>query len=282
MDKQIVNIITVDLEDYFMVSGFENIVKFEDWVRYESRIVINTRRILSILEEFNTRATFFVLGWVAEKNPKLIKEIYNRGHEISSHGYAHKIIYKHSPRQFREDIKKSKVILEQIIGEPILGYRAPSFSITKNSLWALDILAEEGFRYDSSIFPSYHTRGGIPGANRFPFKISRKDKEIFEFPVSTLRIFKFNIPISGGGYFRILPYQFIQWGIREINKQGHPVIFYIHPWELDINQPKIKIKGLNRIRHYINLGKSEQRLKEFLSEFKFSSIKNFFNKSVIF
>jgi polysaccharide deacetylase family protein (PEP-CTERM system associated) len=267
------NILTFDVEDYFQVSNFASLVKFEDWEKHESRVVDNTLKILNILAENDVKATFFVLGWVAEKFPELIKEIYSQGHEIASHGYNHRLIYQQNLQEFRQDIKKAKIILEQITGKPVLGYRAPSYSITKKSIWALDILMEEGFKYDSSLFPVYHDRGGLPEAKRHPYKIYNHQQYLWEFPLSTIRIFNQNIPFSGGGYFRLLPYNFIKWAIKKTNKDGYPIIVYIHPWELDPQQPKIRADYISKFRHYVNISKTEKKLKQLLSDFKFAPVK---------
>ncbi|MGH7769236.1 MAG: XrtA system polysaccharide deacetylase, partial [Candidatus Binatia bacterium] len=201
------NALSVDVEDYYQVSAFESVVRFEDWSRRESRVERNTYRILDLLDKFHAKATFFVLGWVAEHNPALVQVISKRGHEIASHGYAHRLIYTQTQAQFREETRRAKKTVEDIIGQSIIGYRAASYSITAESLWALDILAEEGFQYDSSIFPIRHDRYGIPGHKRFFHVLNGNGHlAIAEVPLSTLRIAGFNIPVAGGGYFRLLPY----------------------------------------------------------------------------
>lgn len=275
MQKQIVNILSIDVEDYYMVSAFEKNVRFEDWDKYNSRVEQNTRRILSILLEFDAKATFFVLGWVGSKFPQLVKEIHNQGHEIASHGYAHRLIYNQTPEEFRQDIRKAKEILEQIINKPVWGYRAPSYSITKRSLWALDILIEEGFKYDSSIFPIYHNRGGIPNSERFIHKIKRNAGEIIEFPLTTAKILGYNMPMLGGGYFRFFPYRLTKRVIEKINKQNNSVVLYIHPWEIDPNQPKIHGDWMSMLKHYLNLDKTEKKLRKLLSEFRLYAFREF-------
>ena len=281
MQNKIINILTVDVEDYYMVSAFERNVKFEDWDKYESRVVQNTQKVLSILEEFNVKATFFVLGWVAEKFPHLVKNICSKGHEIASHGYKHRLVYNQNPEEFRQDVRRAKTILERIIGAPICGYRAPSYSITNSSLWALNILVEEGLKYDSSIFPIYHDRGGFPEAKRFFHKIKVNGTEILEFPLSTIRVMGYNVAVGGGGYFRLLPFWLTKKALNWINKQNQQAVVYIHPWELDFGQPRIKTCSLSKFRHYVNLNSTEEKLKKLLNEFIFSSFLNVFNKDFI-
>jgi len=265
------NALTIDVEDYYMVSAFEDVVRFEDWDSYESCVEKNTYRILELLNQKEIRATFFVLGWVAEKYPNLVKEINDGGHEVACHSYKHRLIYSMNPEEFREDTHKAKAILEDIIGSPVIGYRAPSYSIVKENQWALDILIEEGFLYDSSIFPIHHDRYGIPEAERFKYIIKRNAGSIIEMPMSTLKIFGHNLPVAGGGYFRLFPGWFTSLSIRFINKyEKQPVVFYMHPWEIDANQPRIEGSRLSRFRHYINLKSTFSKLRNllFLHEFK--------------
>ena len=273
------NALTIDVEDYFQVSAFESDVRFEDWDGYESRVERNTYRILDLLDENNTTATFFVLGWVAEREPKLVRAIDERGHEVASHGYSHRRIYTQTPAQFREETRRSKEILEDSIGQSVIGYRAASYSITKKSLWALDILAEQGFQYDSSIFPIQHDQYGIPQHDRFPHIInSSKGKGfIVEFPLSTIRVAGVNIPIAGGGYLRLFPYRFIRWGIRRINEYDQqPAVIYFHPWEIDPDQPRINAGWKSRFRHYTNQGRMESKLRRILNDFSFAPVKHVF------
>lgn len=273
------NILSIDVEDYYMVSAFSGQIPFASWNSYESRVERNTERILSLLDKFNVKATFFVLGWIGERCPKLVKEIFEEGHEIASHGYAHKLIHQQEKDEFIEDIKKSKKILEDIICQPVLGYRAPSFSITKDSLWAIDCLIDADFKYDSSVFPIHHDKGGLPQAERFPFKIIRCRGEITEIPLSTKRILGANIPVAGGGYFRFLPYQITKKCISGINACKQPGIVYLHPWELDINQPRISTSWLSKFRHYININKTENRLRQLLTDFEFEPIREMIIKN---
>ncbi len=311
------NALTIDIEDYFQVHALSNIIKYEDWGNYECRIERNTDRILGILRGLpptsglNPRtlqhATFFVLGWIAERYPDLVRRIQKDGHEIACHGYAHRLIYNQSRDEFRQDIKRAKSILEDITGSEVIGYRAPSYSITKQSQWALDVLIEEGFKYDSSIFPIRHDFYGMPNAPRFPFLISLNGKPGFEFqmlnfdstlkrsaapygagrsgpltsntlvefPISTFQFFNQNLPISGGGYFRLFPYPVIRKSLKSINeKEGKPFIFYIHPWEIDSDQPRINgLSFRSKFRHYLNLNKTEDRFRKLLKDFNLSPIK---------
>lgn len=317
------NILTIDVEDYYHVSAFESNVKREDWDKYESRVVDNTRRLLAILNSYDVKATFFILGWVAERYPEIVRDIASERHEIASHGYAHRLIYNQSKEAFRKDIIRSKIILEGIIRDTknkllkqaniqaertkafgaktqsskgtllsqhgdssqcyagfqipkVIGYRAPSYSVTKKSLWALDVLVEEGFEYDSSVYPVSHDFGGIPNAERFPYVISCDNGgSLWEFPLSTLRIMRTNIPVAGGGYFRLFPYEFTRWAIKKLNKKGYPAIVYIHPWEIDPSQPRLNGSVISRFRQYNNLDKTEKRLKALLRDFNFVPLRNF-------
>ncbi len=273
MEKNITNYLTIDVEDYYHVSAFENNIKFEEWGNFESRVVNNTRRILNILSEAGeTKATFFILGWVAEKHPEIVNEIDSEGHEIACHSYRHRLVYNMSPDEFRSDLMKAKDILEDITGKEIFGYRAPSYSLTNRSLWAFETLNGLGFKYDSSVFPITHDRYGIPDSPRFKYMLPEND--LVEFPISTSRILGLKIPVSGGGYFRIFPYWFTNMALSKINiKENQPFVFYLHPWEIDPEQPKVKnIALLSRFRHYFNLGKTECRFKRLLKDFNFGRI----------
>ncbi len=268
------NYLTIDVEDYFHVAAFEKDIRFEDWGSYESRVVNNTKNLLEILScAGEVKGTFFILGWVAEKHPEMIKEIDANGHEIACHSYRHQLVYNLTPNEFKHDITKAKNILEDITGKKILGYRAPSYSITKESMWAFEILEELGFEYDSSIFPITHDLYGIPDAPRFEFKLAEHD--LVEYPISTSKILGLNIPVSGGGYFRLFPFWFTRMALNKINKsENQPFIFYIHPWEIDPEQPRINGKiFLSRFRTYHNLAKTKERFQKLLSDFKFGPIK---------
>jgi len=271
-----INALTIDVEDYFHVTAFERYVKPVEWDTYPLRVENNTLRILDMLDEFAIRATFFVLGWVAERRPGLVREIHRRGHEIACHGYAHQLIYRHTPQDFRKDVSMAKNILENICGEEVRGYRAPSYSITTKSLWALDILLEEGFSYYSSIFPITHDIYGIPSGKRFPHEISTHSGKIQEFPISTFSLdvgwWKSQLPIAGGGYLRFFPVHLVAWAIEIINStEKQPVIVYFHPWEIDPLQPRIKAGLKSRFRHYLNLDRMELKIRHLLENFRFSS-----------
>lgn len=267
------NALTIDVEDYFQVSGFERDISRDNWDQYPSRVVQNTRRILSLLERRDIKATFFVLGWVADRFPELIREIDNAGHEIGSHSYWHRLVYDLSPEEFREDLRRSRDVLQAITGKPVTSYRAPSFSITSESLWALDILAEEEFKVDASVFPIRHHRCGIPDAPTHPYVHESDTARLWEFPASVARIGKANIPISGGGYFRLLPYSVTSRLLRRINQLTQPFVFYIHPWEFDPEQPRLKVSTrAMRFCHYVNLSSTEEKLKRLLSDFSFDRL----------
>ncbi len=269
---KIVNAMTVDVEDYFHVSVFDGLVPRHAWAGMESRVCGNTERLLQLFEDEGIHATFFVLGWVAEQFPRLVRQIAAKGHEIASHGYAHRLVYDMTPQAFREDIRRAKGVLESAAIGPVYGYRAPSYSVTPQSLWALDVLMEEGFLYDASIFPIHHDRYGIPVSPRHPYRLVR-GAVLIEAPASTVRWGPFNLPIGGGGYFRILPYAWTRWGITRLNEvEECPAIFYLHPWEIDPEQPRLRAPALGRFRHYFNLGKTESRLRSLIREFRFSTM----------
>ncbi len=266
----IVNAMTIDVEDYFHVSVFDGIVPRHEWAQLESRVCANTDRLIDIFAEHGVRGTFFILGWVAERHPQLVRRIAERGHEIASHGFGHRLVYDQTPRAFREDVRSSKALLEDASGTAVLGYRAPSYSITPRSLWALDVLIEEGYAYDSSIFPIRHDRYGIPVSPRHPFVVTRDTGALIEAPGSTTRLGPLNLPVAGGGYFRILPYGWTRWGIDRVNRlEQRPAIFYLHPWEIDPGQPRLRAGTLGRFRHYRNLDKTEARLRQLLTDFRF-------------
>lgn len=265
---------TVDVEDYFHVTAFEDTIPRESWGRLESRVCANTELMLELFQRHGARATFFVLGWVAERYPHLVKLIASGGHELACHGHAHRLVYDMTPRQFRDDLQRARASIERAAARPVHGYRAASFSITRESLWALDVLIEEGFEYDASIFPIHHDRYGIPDATRHMHQIVRPAGAIWEVPASTLRWGRVNLPVSGGGYFRMLPYAWTRWAIDRVNADGQPVVFYLHPWELDPNQPRIAAPVARRWRHYAGLGKSRQRFAKLLSAFRFAPIRD--------
>jgi len=267
-----VNAFSIDVEDYFQVAALAPSVTRATWTQRESRVERNTERLLGLLEERGIYATFFVLGWIAERHPGLVKRIAAAGHEIASHGFSHQLIYTQSPAEFRDETKRSKELLEDLTGEAVIGYRAASFSITQRSLWALDVLLDLGFHYDSSIFPIRHDRYGIPGASSEPGRVTAPSgRMLVEFPMSAASFAGVKIPVSGGGYFRLLPYWVTRAGLRQVNERhARPFAFYLHPWELDPAQPRIKVRWLSRFRHYTNLDRCEARLKRLLSDFAFA------------
>ena len=269
------NVMSVDVEDYYQVAALAKSIAPDEWEQQESRVVANTRRLLDLFAEKKVKATFFVLGWVADREPQLVKEIHSQGHEIASHGYSHQLIYNQSPSVFKEETIRSKKILEDLTGEEVLGYRAASYSITKRNLWALDILAEAGFTYDSSIFPIRHDRYGIADAKTIPHKLATPNgAELIEFPLTTRRMGKLNIPVAGGGYFRLYPYFLTRHFLKAVNKkQGEQFVFYLHPWEVDPGQPRIEASWFSKFRHYNNLDKCESRLSTLLDDFHFTTMK---------
>ena len=270
------NALTVDVEDYFHVAALAPNIHRDSWASRESRVVGNTQKLLAIFEQFDVRGTFFVLGWVAERHPQLVRDIAARGHEIACHGYSHRLVYEQSPEEFYAETLRAKNLLEEITGSAVVGYRAASYSIVRESLWALDILVELGFAYDSSIFPVRHDRYGIPNAERVPHRLATLNgKSIVEWPLATARILGCRLPVAGGGYFRLLPYWLSRWGLASINRRElQPFIFYLHPWEVDPEQPRVSASWLSRLRHYTNLGKCEERLRRLLGEFRFGGARD--------
>jgi len=269
----LLNTLTIDVEEYFQVHNFENVVKQEDWGTYESRIESNTALMLDILGEFETSATFFILGWIAERHPNVVRRIHDAGHEVATHGYNHQLIYKQTPEQFRSDLQRSLEIIQDITGGKILGYRAPSFSITRQSIWALELIRELGLRYDSSIYPArpmVHNRYGLPGAPCTPYLIL---PGLWEFPMTILHWLGKDFPIGGGGWLRHYPYALTHWGLRKANNEGRPVIVYLHSWEVDPDQPYINCSMWRRFLHYRNLNKTVGRLRALCNEFYFAPIR---------
>jgi polysaccharide deacetylase family protein (PEP-CTERM system associated) len=272
---RIVNAMSVDVEDYFQVSAFEANVRRDAWDGFESRVCRNTERILELFDRRGVRATFFILGWVAERFPGLVQQIVNSGHEAACHGHEHRLVYAQSPEEFRQDIRRAKKTIEDAGASEVSGYRAPSYSITRRSLWAIDVLIEEGFRYDSSIYPIHHDRYGIPGAPRHPYLIRRATGSLWEVPGSTVRMGGMNFPVGGGGYFRILPYAWTRWGFSRLNQvEERPGVFYLHPWEIDPDQPRVEATAVARFRHYRNLSRTETRLMRLLDDFRFDTVKS--------
>ncbi|MEK6749932.1 MAG: XrtA system polysaccharide deacetylase [Pseudomonadota bacterium] len=273
--QKICNAFTLDVEDYYHVSAFEKVISPAQWAALPSRVERNTDVILEMLNKNNIRGTFFVLGWVAERNPGMVRRIADSGHEVASHGYSHRLVYNQSQAVFREETIRSKKLLEDTIGKPVIGYRAASYSITRKSLWALQVLAELGFSYDSSVFPVKHDRYGIYSAPRFPHRLTLESgAAIMEFPLSTSKVAGLNLPVAGGGYFRLFPYFLTRTGLGKINNQEQrPFIFYLHPWEVDVHQPRIKASLLSRFRHYQNLDTCQLKLDRLLKDFSFTTVR---------
>jgi polysaccharide deacetylase family protein (PEP-CTERM system associated) len=268
----LVNALTIDIEDYYHVSNFDRLVSRADWARFPSRVEKNTMRVLEVLETTGVRATFFVLGWVAERKPALVRAIRAAGHEIGCHSYAHRLVYRQTPAQFRTDLRHGLSVLRDVLGEDVVAYRAPSFSITKRSRWALDVLAEEGVRIDSSIYPTHHHRYGIPGTPPGPHKIRCDAGTIWEFPPPIWKICGYPLPVGGGGYFRLYPYALTRHALRKVNAAGRPFAAYLHPWELDPGQPRLRPGRLKAFRHYVNLRRTEPRLVRLLNDFDFDTL----------
>lgn len=269
------NAVSIDVEDYFQVAALANWAPVSQWESFESRVENNTFRTLELFAKHNIKATYFVLGWIAERHPNIVKKIVAEGHELASHGYSHQLIYKQTPDVFKQETIRSKHLLEDISGVKVNGYRAASYSVTKQSLWALDIISEAGFTYDSSIFPVKHDRYGIPDAIEIPHKLTTPNgRSIIEFPITALKIGNYKLPIAGGGYFRLFPYWFSEWGLARVNRvQQQPFVFYLHPWELDPEQPRFPATGLSKFRHYNNLEVCEKRLEKLLRAFEFQTIR---------
>ena len=274
--KQLPNAMTVDVEDYFQVSAFDNTISRDDWGNMPARLPRNIDKILELFDETGTKGTFFTLGWVCEKFPQVVRDIAAAGHEIASHGFEHSRVGTFSQDDFRADVEGTRKRLEDVSGVPVIGYRAPSFSIGQETLWAHDVLAEAGYTYSSSVFPIQHDHYGLPEAPRFPFRSS--DTGVLEIPMSSLSLMGRNWPCAGGGYFRLLPLTYSKWAVRRINvKEQMPAVFYFHPWELDPDQPKVKgVSGKARFRHYVNLGKFESRLSQMLQDFEWDRMDRIF------
>lgn len=270
---RVLNAMTIDVEDYFQVSAFADVVPAEAWPTLESRVCRNTDRLLEILAAANVTATFFVLGWVAERFPDLVRRIHSAGHELASHSYDHGLVYDKTPETFATDLRRARQAIGEATGVTVRGYRAPSYSVVDRSLWALDVLVDGGYDYDSSIYPIRHDRYGIPTWPRHIHRVDRAGGSLWELPGSTVRHFGTNLPMGGGGYFRLLPYRWTSMGIRRLNEvEGRPAIFYLHPWEIDPEQPRLDVSALSRFRHYRNLGQTESRLRRLLEEFSFGPI----------
>ena len=277
MQNMITNAMTVDVEDYLHVSAFEKHIRRQDWDGLPCRVESNTDRVLALFADHDVKATFFMLGWVAERYPELVRRIVAAGHELASHGYSHVRVTQQNPHEFREDVVRTKHLLEDLSGLEIRGYRAASYSIGAGNLWALEVLQETGHRYSSSIYPIRHDLYGMPSAPRFPF-YPNAGGELLEIPVTTVELFNQKLPCGGGGYFRLLPYGWSCWAMRRVNDHDRQAcIFYFHPWEIDPDQPRQQGIGLKtRIRHYTNLAVMEQRLRRLMGEFNWGRMDQVF------
>ena len=275
MRKGVTNAMTIDVEDYFHVEAFASTIDRKEWDRLPHRVERNTERILDVLAESEAQATFFVLGWIARRHPALVRRILADGHELASHGSDHMRVDRLSPEAFRGDVRQSKHILEDAGGVLVRGYRAPTFSISRNSSWAHAVLLEEGYRYSSSVYPRRHDLYGSPGAPRTPFA---PIPGFIEVPLTTVRIFHFDVPASGGGYFRLFPYRLTRWLLDQAYRANRvPAVFYLHPWEVDPDQPRQhQAPFLSRLRHYLNLGLTEDRLRRLLGDFKWARMDRLF------
>lgn len=270
------NALTIDVEDYFHVSAFERCVDPGQWDALPQRALRNTNHVLDLLDRWGLRATFFTLGWVARRHPELVRRMASAGHEVACHGYSHRRITTMTPKAFRDDVHRSRLLLQDLAGQPVHGYRAPSYTITQDTIWALDVLIEEGFIYDSSIFPINHDIYGMPGSQRFPHTITRDSGLIQEFPPTTYQVEMFgrrvNLPVAGGGYLRLLPARWVSNAFRRLNDSGKPCVLYFHPWEIDPAQPRIKASLKSRLRHYLNLATTESKLRHLFSTHRFSTM----------
>jgi polysaccharide deacetylase family protein (PEP-CTERM system associated) len=271
----LVNAFSIDVEDYFHVEALAPSIPRADWSKMEYRCEASMQKLLELMAEHGVRGTMFVLGWVAERSPQLVREIVRAGHEVACHGFSHRLIYKQDREEFFQETARAKKLLEDQAGKPVLGYRAASFSIIEQSMWALDCLIDLGFTYDSSVFPVRHDRYGMPNAELAPYKITAPSgRSIVEFPMSVATLGNLRVPVSGGGYFRILPYAVTRAGLRQINRsRRQPFMFYLHPWEIDPEQPRIAASRFSRFRHYTNLARCEGRLRRLMTDFRFSTVR---------
>ncbi len=266
------NTLTVDVEDYFHASAFSKLVPCESWDRQPSRVEQNTRRVLELLADFDLRGTFFILGWVAERHPSLVREIQAAGHDLGCHSYAHRLIYRLTPAEFRDDTRRASAAIEDAAGVAVHAYRAPTFSITSRSLWALEILLELGFTVDSSIFPTRNHLYGIPNAPRQPFRIRLQGSDLVEFPLPALKLGSWGIPVTGGAYLRLLPYRLQTLGLNRMASRAEPIVLYFHPWELDPDQPRLASAFGPKFYHYAGLDRTEARLRRLFNGFLFGKL----------
>lgn len=270
--EKVRHVLSFDVEEHFQVAAFWSAARRREWDQLSSRVERNTRKISDLLLEHSTRATFFVLGWVAERHPDLVKDLAQQGHEIASHGYGHELVSTQTPAQFREDVRLSKQILEDLIGRQVVGYRAPSFSISSRTEWAISVLIEEGYRYDSSIYNRFRSAQGSKAINTETYQLETKAGTIWEVSPSTMNACGLQLPVAGGGYFRLFPYAASKMFLKNLERQGSQLVMYLHPWELDPEQPRMDGPLLSKVRHYLNLGKTEQRLRWLLRDFSFAPI----------
>lgn len=271
----ITNALTIDVEDYFQVSAFAPYIRRDDWDARECRVERNVARIMDMLAERDVTATFFTLGWIAERYPAMVRRIVDGGHELASHGYGHERASDLDHSAFSQDVERAKKLLEDLAGREVSGYRAPSFSIGTGNLWAFDALARAGYRYSSSIYPIRHDHYGMPDSPRFAYRVG---SGLLEVPITTLRLMNRNLPSSGGGYFRLLPYALSRWMLQRVNREDRePAVFYFHPWEIDTGQPRIAgINAKTRFRHYVNIGRTEGRLRSLLRDFRWGRMDRIF------
>lgn len=263
---------TVDVEDYFHVSGFAEVVPTSSWPERSARVEVGLNKLLDLLDRHQVRGTFFILGWVADHQPELVRRIAELGHELGSHSYAHQLVYRQTVQEFRDDVRRSREVIEQATGQRVTIYRAPSFSIVRDSLWALEVLVEEGFTIDSSIFPIWHDRYGIPDAETDPCEMRNRAGTIVEFPPTVWELGRLRMPVGGGGYLRIFPELVTRVGLNAVARAGRPFQIYVHPWELDPGQPRLPGRWLSRQRHYRNLDKTEARLARLLNNHRFGTL----------
>ena len=268
-----IHCLSFDVEEHFQVSAFWSDERRQHWDRYESRVERNTRLLAELLATHGMKATFFILGWVAERHPDLVKSLAAQGHEVASHGYGHELVTAQSPERFRQDVRMAKNILEDLTGDSVVGYRAPSFSITSQTEWALSILVEEGYQYDSSVYDRFHRteKGALPGEM---FQLYTPAGAIWEVPPSTYKALGFQIPVAGGGYFRLFPYAVSRALLQRLESQGTTLVMYLHPWEIDPQQPRMDGSWVSQFRHYLNLDKTQARLNQLLADFKFGAIRD--------
>jgi polysaccharide deacetylase family protein (PEP-CTERM system associated) len=269
------HVLSFDVEEYFVVEAFRSVIKPASWSSMESRVERQVAELLDLLDDSGVDATFFVLGWVAERQPSVVRAIANRGHEIASHGYGHECVYRLSPDQFAEDVRRARELLQDITGTDVVGYRAPTFSVTSSTLWALDVLLEVGYQYDSSIFPIRHDRYGIPQFPTQPIRLIWEDGSVLdEYPMATVETRIGRLPVAGGGYFRLFPHWTLKWAWDRLTEENRVSVFYLHPWELDHQQPRIPIGWMKGLRHYTHLRKTKGRLTEWLRRFSWTSFRS--------